>query len=89
MPRSKKAIRFSKPDCLKWIPFLAAILIAVTVAIPSGRAEEKAGNTPLQEKFTLIEKRLAQIEEDQKKILQGQDEILKKLDTLRIWVRRN
>ena len=71
------------------MPVLAAILIAATVVLPSVRAEERAGNAPLQDKFSAIEKRLAQIEADQKKILLTQDEILKKLDTLRIWVRRS
>ena len=40
------------------------------------------------DKFKSIENRLTQIEAQQKEIIETQQEILKKLDTLRVWVRR-
>ncbi|MBI3306782.1 MAG: hypothetical protein HYZ84_03105 [Candidatus Omnitrophica bacterium] len=68
--------------------FLAIFLLLLAISVnftPAVYAQSNEQDTQIKN----LEMRLAQIEANQKKILEKQDEILKQLDTLRIWVRRN
>ena len=70
-----------------------SFLILFFTAASNLSAESQAQNPPPAPssgvQLEALEIRLVQIEANQKKILEKQDEILKQLDTLRIWVRHN
>ena len=67
-------------------PFLVFVFSLFLVGGSMAYAEESKG---VLARIQQIETKLAKIETDQKLLLQKQEDILKKLDTVKIWARRS
>lgn len=81
MPQSKKAISSKKRKA-----GLGFFLTLFLLAVPSGFT--KAPGADVETRLTGLEKKLTEINQNLKAVLEKQDEILKKLDTVKIWARR-
>ncbi|MCM8775895.1 MAG: hypothetical protein NC930_06060 [Candidatus Omnitrophica bacterium] len=73
----------------KMVFLLMPFIILILFQGSKGLYAQQTGQVSAQTQLKNIETRLAQIEADQKKVIETQEVILKKLDQLRIWVRRN
>ena len=86
MRRSRKGTLSLNPSA-----FIKACLVLIFFLFFAGQfvGAESPGETALLSKVKQIETRLTQIESGQKAILEKQQEIISRLETLRIWVRRS
>ena len=68
--------------------FLCFLLFSLGVFPAKGHAEETPGIEQLQSQLEDVKTRLTNIEKQQQDIAAKDDQILEKLDQLRIWVHR-
>lgn len=67
---------------------LVLFLLLIPVLIPSSIAADEDASS-MASKIVRLEKKLSTIEATQNRIIEKQEQILKELNTLRVWVRRN
>lgn len=69
----------------KWPKVFLSLFFFLSLFSASAWAQDVETSTKIKQ----IEVRLAQIETDIKTILQKEDEIIQKVENLRVWARRN
>ena len=67
---------------------LFVFLFSSAFFLAEGRAEENPGRAQLLSEIEQIKTRLASVEKQQQDIIAKDNEIIEKLDQLRIWVHR-
>ena len=73
-------------NILRSVLFLLFVFLVPCVTVV--RAEENAGNDQILGQFEEIKTRLANVEKQQQELADKDNEILAKLDQLRVWVHR-
>jgi hypothetical protein len=77
----------------KTIPKLFTVVFLLTIFFSikpyNLQAQENSKTGPITQKLMALDARFQTLEENQKLILANQDKILKTLDQLKIWARRN